>query len=67
MINATTVVWRKARRSGSASDNCVEVAQMNDGTTAVRDSKDRSGPILRFGSADWCKFLDDLRQAELLR
>lgn len=67
MINATTTGWRKARRSGSASDNCVEVAHMNDGTIAVRDSKDRSGPILRFGGADWCRFLDDLRPAELLR
>lgn len=36
--------WRKSKRSGSQS-NCVEVRK--DG--AVRDSKNPTGPFLRFG------------------
>ncbi len=37
--------WRKSRRSGGG-DNCVEVAFASDGSVGVRDSKDRTGPVL---------------------
>jgi hypothetical protein len=65
MINGADVVWKKSRRSGSASDNCVEVARFNDGSIAIRDSKDRSGPVLRFSTTAWRQFLDDLRAPEM--
>ena len=37
-------------RKSTFSDNngCVELADVGDGTVAVRDSKDPSGPVLRF-------------------
>jgi len=65
MIDEAGAIWKKSRRSGSASDNCVEVAHMEDGSIAVRDSKDHSGPILRFDSAAWRQFLDGLSNTEL--
>ena len=37
--------WRKSRRSG-AGNACVEVAALADGSRAIRDSKDPSGPVL---------------------
>ncbi len=49
-------LWRKSIRSQAAT-NCVEVAyQPYDGSRAVRDSKDPSGPALRFGAAQWAAF-----------
>ena len=41
------VVWRKASKSGSQGQ-CVEVACLDGGRVAVRDSKDPNGPILGY-------------------
>ncbi|BBA95782.1 hypothetical protein RVR_781 [Actinacidiphila reveromycinica] len=41
----TAVSWRKSSYSNHES-NCVEVAELGDGTIGIRDSKDRNGPIL---------------------
>ncbi|MFL6118282.1 DUF397 domain-containing protein [Actinophytocola sp.] len=48
-------VWRKSSRSTSAA-NCVEVAS-GGAVTAVRDSKNTSGPILTFPVSSWAAFL----------
>ena len=47
--------WRKSSRSGSES-NCVEVAACAE-TTAVRDSKNPTGPVLAFPVSSWADFL----------
>jgi hypothetical protein len=48
-------VWRKSSRS-SGGPNCVEVA--SDGqVTAVRDSKQPSGPTLAFPVSSWAEFV----------
>ena len=44
-------------KSSGQQDNCVEVAPLSDGGKAVRDSKDPSGPILRFAPGDWASFV----------
>lgn len=51
--------WHKSTYSGSASDNCVEVAT-NDPTSAmVRDTKHReTGPVIAFGASAWGAFIE---------
>lgn len=41
----TGVSWRKSRRSNSTG-NCVELAELPDGSVAVRNSRDPEGPAL---------------------
>ncbi|MFI7078763.1 DUF397 domain-containing protein [Micromonospora sp. NPDC049903] len=47
--------WRTSTRS-VGNGNCVEVAVV-DGRVAVRDSKDRPGPVLTFPSSAWHTFV----------
>lgn len=55
--------WRKSTRSG-AQGNCVEVADLPDGGRAVRDSKDPTGPVLRFTAAEWDAFREGMKDGE---
>lgn len=54
------LTWRKSSRSGTQG-NCVEVATNQPGTVLIRDSKDKTGPVLTCSSADWRSFLNSLR------
>lgn len=48
--------WRTSSRSQTS--NCVEFALLDAGrTVALRDSKDRSGPVLVFDWARWVHFV----------
>ncbi|GAB2859445.1 DUF397 domain-containing protein [Lentzea nigeriaca] len=47
--------WRKSSRSGNGS-NCVEVTFAGD-DVATRDSKNPTGPVLRFTQQSWSVFL----------
>lgn len=55
------MTWRKSSRSGSNSENCVEVARAEPRTIATRDSKNPSGPMLRFGRPAWRDLIDDIK------
>ncbi|GGN93658.1 DUF397 domain-containing protein [Actinoplanes lobatus] len=66
MTDDTFPRWRKSRRSDGAS-NCVEVAFANGGIIAVRDSKDPTGPVLRFTSAAWDAFIGGVTDDEFDR
>ena len=55
--------WRKSRRSGPYSDNCVEVAFVDD-AIAVRDSKSPDGPVLVFTQAEWDAFVGGAKDGE---
>ncbi|WP_431973040.1 DUF397 domain-containing protein [Micromonospora haikouensis] len=48
--------WRKSSRSGS-NDQCVEVVTDLPGVVGVRDSKDRSGPVLTVDAHAWRAFV----------
>jgi hypothetical protein len=51
--------WRVSSYTGGQG-NCVEVG-MSATTIAVRDSKDREGPVLYFAPAAWRAFIQDLK------
>ena len=55
--------WVKSSLSFS-NGACVEVADLSEGKVGVRHSKDPSGPVLRFTSAEWQAFLGGTRLGE---
>jgi hypothetical protein len=64
MTDLAGLVWRKSSRSNGNGGACVEVADLPDGSRAVRDSKDRSGPVLRFTPAEWRAFVEGVKLGE---
>ena len=76
MTELTGAVWRTSSRSNDQG-LCVEVATNLPGVVAVRDSKDRSGPVLAFTPSEWSAFIagvkngkfdcDTLRHRDLLQ
>jgi hypothetical protein len=52
--------WVKSSYSGSEA-NCVEVAVRD--RVLVRDTKDRSGPILNFRTETWREFTSQVKAA----
>ncbi|MGC5021231.1 DUF397 domain-containing protein [Micromonospora sp. DT47] len=57
MAELTGARWRTSARSGDNGGNCVEVADNLPGVVAVRDSKDRTGPVLSFTHDAWAAFV----------
>jgi hypothetical protein len=62
-VTATEVAWHVSTRSGNGDGNCVEAGPVLDGSgrIAVRDSKDRTGPVLVYGTTGWTAFLTTLK------
>jgi hypothetical protein len=56
--------WRKSSRSSGNGGNCVEVADLDGGHRAVRDSKDPAGPVLMFTPGEWSAFTAGVRDGE---
>ena len=52
--------WRISTHSANGS-TCVEVAPNLPGIVAVRDSKNRQGPVLTFTPHAWRAFIGQLR------
>ncbi len=52
--------WRKSSYSGDNSGNCIEVAD-DDSRVIVRDTKDRTGPVLRFTPDAWRRLVKQLK------
>ncbi len=60
-MELTGVRWRTSSRSNGNGGACVEVADNLPGVVLVRDSKDRSGPVLSFVPATWRSFVTAVR------
>lgn len=57
-------VWRKSSASGY-NGNCTEIAFLDDGRVAMRDSKDHgAGPVLAFTEQAWREFLEGTASGE---
>ncbi|WP_239344697.1 MULTISPECIES: DUF397 domain-containing protein [unclassified Frankia] len=57
-------VWRKSSYS-NAKGECVEVAFLDDGLIALRDSKNNGiGPALVFTGAEWRAFIQGVTDGE---
>jgi hypothetical protein len=54
--------WRKSSYSGGQGGNCVKVADY-DHHVMVRDTQDRTGPVLRFAPEAWRRFADQLKRS----
>jgi len=58
----TATGWRKPSRSSGNGGACVEVGQANR-DVAVRDTKDRQGPVLAFTPHAWRAYTAKLRNS----
>ncbi|MGH3920023.1 MAG: DUF397 domain-containing protein [Pseudonocardiaceae bacterium] len=63
MHNPKRAAWRKSSHSVNAQ-NCIEVADLDHGSRAVRDSKDPTGPALMFTATEWSAFTAGVRAGE---
>jgi len=62
-VDLSRLVWRKSSASGPYSDNCVEVAEVDD-RVLVRDSKNPDGPVLQFTRDQWATFVGATKAGE---
>lgn len=54
--------WRRSSYSGNGGGTCVEIGDARRGVL-VRDTKDRSGPMLRFTAEAWRRFADRVKRS----
>jgi hypothetical protein len=60
-MESIPAVWHKSTFSGT--NGCLEVAFVG-GQVSIRDSKDRSGPVLTFSPTEWEAFLAGVRDGQ---
>jgi hypothetical protein len=60
MEGNVTPGWRTSSYTGNGGGNCVEVGDAAR-MIIVRDTKDRSGPVLRFSLAAWRRFAGQVK------
>ncbi len=62
-VDLSAAAWRKSSHSGG-NGQCVEVAFLDAGQVAVRDSKNQNGPALIFTPGEWDAFLCGVKDRE---
>lgn len=66
MEKDSSTLWVKSSLS-FANGNCVEVADLSEGSIGVRNSRDAKGAVLRFTPDEWHAFLGGVRNGEFDR
>jgi Domain of unknown function (DUF397) len=61
---SSAAAWVKSSYSGPTGGNCVEVAFLDGGGVAVRNSRHADGPALVFTGDEWKAFLSGARDGE---
>ena len=56
--------WAKSSFSEGEYDMCVEVAFLDDGAVALRDSTSPNRPALRFTAGEWSAFTIGVKAGE---
>ncbi|GAA3121135.1 DUF397 domain-containing protein [Streptosporangium carneum] len=59
----STLEWRVSSRCNNGS--CVEIARLPGGGVGMRDSKDKSGPVLEFTVAEFRDFIHGIKDGSL--
>lgn len=56
------VTWRKSSHSGGNGGGCIEAGTAaGTGCVLVRDTKDKTGPVLAVTARDWQRFTGKLK------
>jgi hypothetical protein len=66
-VGLSRAVWRKSSRCGGLNgggDECVEIAALDDGRIAVRDSKRPDGAVLVFPRAGLTAWISGVQNNE---
>jgi hypothetical protein len=63
-VPSLDAMWRKSSRSGQ-NGSCIEVRRLSD-IIEVRDTKDRSGPVLSFSALAWRDFVAAVNDGEFM-
>lgn len=61
-----TTTWKHASGCDASSDNCVEVAHLDEGVVCVRDSTDPT-VVQHYGDAEWDTFVAGVKAGEFDR
>ncbi len=59
-MEGTDLNWRKSSYSGNGGGECVEVGQAD--RVLVRDTQDRTGPVVAFSVAAWERFAGQVKR-----
>jgi hypothetical protein len=60
MERLASLRWRKSTYSGSNGGGCIETANRHS-RVLVRDTQDRTGPVLKFGPGAWRQFTSRIK------
>ena len=61
-MEGTDLNWRKSSYSGNGGGECVEIGA-SPAAVVVRDTTDRTGPMLRFTPGVWRRFADQVKRS----
>ncbi|MPY50508.1 DUF397 domain-containing protein [Streptomyces sp. K1PN6] len=64
MERDVVTAFKKSSASQGANTDCAEVAHTTHGGRAIRDSKDRHGPVLFFTPTEWKACTTGVRSGE---